>query len=378
MDFEDLFDNEVEEFDAGNGYISPASSDSEEEKFILNDDESDSGNDVVPELVHSEDDVSDDEVRSFVKMAKNQYEAKDNERNDGPRNAVVGMQLVVGMEWKTHKEYRQFMKDLAIDQKFTYHQIKNDKQRLKLRCKDFECRWSVFCSLSSKHTFKLMTFVPTHTYEADETNKYDQAKTPWVVDKLEEYVRAHPNLSPKDLMVMPGDEVLPPSIERKARRPRKQRIRGDDEERATSKRKCIKCGVEAEGENVEPIVDVQQQQEDTQVHNVDDIPKATRGGRRGGRRGGSQNVNVDQPPNETQVDNVQQNVYNEILRGGSAGRKGGRGGGSQNVNVDQPPNETQVDNVQQNVVLRGGGRGGSAGRRGGRGGRGRATSRGVG
>ncbi|KAF9593974.1 hypothetical protein IFM89_026645 [Coptis chinensis] len=178
--------------------------------------------------------------------------------------------------------------------------------------------------------------------------------------------------------VMPGDEVLPPSIERKARRPRKQRIRGDDEERATSKRKCIKCGVEAEGENVEPIVDVQQQQEDTQVHNVDDIPKATRGGRRGGRRGGSQNVNVDQPPNETQVDNVQQNVYNEILRGGSVGRKGGRGGGSQNVNVDQPPNETQVDNVQQNVVLIGGGRGGSAGRRGGRGGIGRATSRGVG
>ncbi|KAF9593975.1 hypothetical protein IFM89_026646 [Coptis chinensis] len=225
MDFEDLFDNEVEEFDAGvseddevdrvlevghifspyvliqNGYISAASSDSEDEKFILNDDESDSGNDVVPELVHSEDDVSDDEVRSFVKMAKNQYEAKDNERNDGPRNAVVCMQLVVGMEWKTHKEYRQFMKDLAIDQKFTYHQIKNDKQRLKLRCKDFECRWSVFCSLSSKHTFKLMTFVPTHTYEADETNKYDHAKTPWVVDKLEEYVRAHPNLSPKDLMV---------------------------------------------------------------------------------------------------------------------------------------------------------------------------------
>ncbi|KAF9587565.1 hypothetical protein IFM89_004023 [Coptis chinensis] len=343
MAFEDLFDNEVEEFDAGvseddkvdrvlevrhtfgphaliqNGYISAASSDSEDEKFILNDDESDSGNDVVPELVHSEDDVSDDEVRSFVKMAKNQYEAEDNERNDGPKNAVVGMQLVV--------------------------------------------RWRVFCSLSGKHTFKLRTFVPTHTCEADETNKYDQAKTPWVVDKLEEYMIAHPNLSPKDLMaqvlyefgvvisywtawrsrycnpyyhvnafratyagwifpfdnvdewgkVMPGDEVLPPSIERKAGRPRKQRIRGDDKERATSKRKCRKCkepghnsrtchhgksgkngkkqkntsdyneiegGVEAKGENMEPIVDVQQQQEDTQVHNVDDIPRATRGGRR--------------------------------------------------------------------------------------------------
>ncbi|KAF9597948.1 hypothetical protein IFM89_023319, partial [Coptis chinensis] len=170
---------------------------------------------------------------------------------------------------------------------------------------------------------------------------------------------------------IPGDEVLPPSIERKAGRPRKQRIRGDNEERATSKRKCrkckepghnsrtcphgksgqngkkqkntsdcneIECGVEAEGENVEPIVDVQQQQEDTQVHNVDDIPRTTRGGRR-------------------------------------AGRKGGRGGGSQNVNVDQPPNETQVNNVH-NEILRGGGRGGSAGRRGGRGGR--ATGKGVG
>ncbi|KAF9605985.1 hypothetical protein IFM89_021311 [Coptis chinensis] len=41
--------------------------------------------------------------------------------------------------------------------------------------------------------------------------------------------------------IMPGDEVLPPTIERKVGRPRKQRIRGDDEERATSKRKCRKC-----------------------------------------------------------------------------------------------------------------------------------------
>ncbi|KAF9593185.1 hypothetical protein IFM89_020481 [Coptis chinensis] len=145
MAFKDLFDNEVEEFDVGvsendevdrvlevrhtfgphvliqNGYISVASFDTKDKEFIPNDDESDSGNDVVPKLVHSEDDDGDDEVRSFVKMVKNQYEAKDNERNYGPKNTVVGMQLVIGMEWKTHKECRQFMKDLAIDQKFTYH-----------------------------------------------------------------------------------------------------------------------------------------------------------------------------------------------------------------------------------------------------------------
>ncbi|KAF9593184.1 hypothetical protein IFM89_020480 [Coptis chinensis] len=153
---------------------------------------------------------------------------------------------------------------------------------------------------------------------------------------------------PFDDNVMHGDEVLPPSIERKAGRPGKQRIRGDDEERATSKRKCRKYKEPGHNSRICPHSKSGNNKKTLKfVHNVDDIPRATRGGRRGGRggrrggrRGGSQNVNVDQPPNETQVNNVQQNVHNEIFRGGSP-VEGGSRGRKANVNVDQPPNETQ-------------------------------------
>ncbi|KAF9622027.1 hypothetical protein IFM89_029311, partial [Coptis chinensis] len=94
------------------------------------------------------------------------------------------------------------MKNLAIYQKFSYEQVRNNKSRIQLKCKDKECGWRVYCTvMSDKHTFKLRNFVETHTCEADEKNRNAQAKAPWVADKLEGFLRSHPQMRPKDLML---------------------------------------------------------------------------------------------------------------------------------------------------------------------------------
>ncbi|KAF9625246.1 hypothetical protein IFM89_020832, partial [Coptis chinensis] len=50
-----------------------------------------------------------------------------------------------------------------------------------------------------------------------------------------------------------GDEVLPPPLERKSGRPRKQRIRDADEERPSKKRVCKLCHVPGHNKRTCPI-----------------------------------------------------------------------------------------------------------------------------
>ncbi|KAF9624438.1 hypothetical protein IFM89_011446 [Coptis chinensis] len=141
--------------------------------------------------------------------------------------------------------------------------------------------------------------------------------------------------------VMPGDEALPLTIERKAGRPRKQRIRGDNEERATSKKEMAPRGGTRGGRvhNVD-------QQNNFEVDNVQENEgegnSGARGGTRGGRRGGARgrarggrnvhenegetgNVNLDQQQNNFEVGNVQENEVE-----GNGGARGGKRGGKRN------------------------------------------------
>ncbi|KAF9600693.1 hypothetical protein IFM89_011364 [Coptis chinensis] len=94
------------------------------------------------------------------------------------------------------------MKNLAIYQKFSYVQVRNNKTRIHLKCKNPECGWRVYCTvMSDKHTFKLRNYVETHSCEADGKNKNAQATCGWVADKLEGFLRSHLQMKPKDLIL---------------------------------------------------------------------------------------------------------------------------------------------------------------------------------
>ncbi|KAF9623098.1 hypothetical protein IFM89_036542 [Coptis chinensis] len=166
----------------------------------------------------------------------------------------------------------------------------------------------------------------------------------------------------KEYKVQPENYVDPPPLERHPGKPRKQRIRVDDEEKATRNRKCNKChepghnrrtcplgkgegrkskkskqstetNEDNEANEVEPQ-NVDNSEGEPQVKNMDnnesepevnDIPRATRGGgsRGGGRRATRGGTTGGRVGGTTETANVQ----TENPRGYSTRSVIGRGGG---------------------------------------------------
>ncbi|KAF9600596.1 hypothetical protein IFM89_011125 [Coptis chinensis] len=149
------------------------------------------------------------------------------------------------MEWRTMEECRKFFKAYGIHNRFSFKHNKNDKRS----------------ATQDYHSVKLRKPNDTHTCEADKDDKYRQVRALWVVDELKEYVKDHPNSKPVDIYneiyhrygvkisyftawkskLSYEDQYLPPPVERKAGKPKKQRIGDEDGERASSTRKCKLC-----------------------------------------------------------------------------------------------------------------------------------------
>ncbi|KAF9613393.1 hypothetical protein IFM89_008223 [Coptis chinensis] len=229
--FKDLVDNEVKDCEGGvieddevdmfiqvgdeygpsiklsTDYVSEASSNEEDVDFVPNPIDKDSEGEE-PDLVDEQPDLDgdnndeDDDISAFVKLPNNFYVDEEQEIIEENGTTEVRLQLLPKMEWRTFKECREFMKNLTIYQKFSYVQVRNNKTRIHLKCKDPECGWSVYCTvMSDKHTFKLRNYVETHSCEADGKNNNAQATCGWVADKLEGFLRSHPQMKPNDLIL---------------------------------------------------------------------------------------------------------------------------------------------------------------------------------
>ncbi|KAF9625988.1 hypothetical protein IFM89_028374 [Coptis chinensis] len=311
------------------------------------------------------------------------------------------LKLEPGMQWKSMPECRSYLKSLAIQDIFSFKQKQNDTKRYIIYCigedhADKEivkpCTWKVACSITrDHHTVKLRKFVGTYTCEANGKNHVKQAKAPWVAQVLEDFLRDHPNMKHLDVHkevwrrfgvelsyyttwkakvkmfekingnyeasylivselkkqieiknVEIGDEVLPPPLERKSGRPRKQRIRDAYEERPSKKRVCKLCHVPG--------------------HNKRTCPMREQGGTKGMSK---ENVQLNSQENvhyqETHQENVQyQETHQENVQVNS----------QTNVHSQENVQVNSQTNVQVEHVPRAG-RGGRAGRRG------RGTGRGM-
>ncbi|KAF9595227.1 hypothetical protein IFM89_038051, partial [Coptis chinensis] len=181
-------------------YVSKKESDEEDEDWDYDEEETSDDDISKLELVSEGEMDVDIQIDEFVKSTGNLYEVEDSERIEDPALGTTNFSLTKDMTWRTILECRKFMKDMAIAQKFSFKQKKNDKTRYKLVCKDPECKWFVNCSRKvDGHTLKLKLFNPTHTCEGDKNNKNVQAKAPWVANELEDFARAHPTFAPVDL-----------------------------------------------------------------------------------------------------------------------------------------------------------------------------------
>ncbi|KAF9601481.1 hypothetical protein IFM89_020248 [Coptis chinensis] len=105
------------------------------------------------------------------------------------------------MTWATVENCREFFQTMAIKHKFSTQQVRNDRERYILACKDPSCEWTITATLTRKnmHTFVLRNYNDEHTCEASVKNKFTQARAPWVAQALENKMREHLDYRPKDI-----------------------------------------------------------------------------------------------------------------------------------------------------------------------------------
>ncbi|KAF9600673.1 hypothetical protein IFM89_011344 [Coptis chinensis] len=166
--------------------------------------------DMEPMVLEEEVQNLEEEIQgsdsNVVRVSTNIFEAEEMAKLARPivENVFV-YDLKPKMSWPTVETCRDFFRNLAIRKKFSYRHMKNDKERLILECKDFNCQWKVSASVTKRdnHTFILRNilrkFLDQHTCEADDENKYAHATSPWVAKTLVDKVRDHPDYKPRDI-----------------------------------------------------------------------------------------------------------------------------------------------------------------------------------
>ncbi|KAF9601531.1 hypothetical protein IFM89_020359 [Coptis chinensis] len=166
--------------------------------------------DMEPMVLEEEVQNLEEEIQgsysNVVRVSTNIFEAAEMAKLGRPivENVFV-CDLKPKMSWPTVETCRDFFRNLAIRKKFSYRHMKNDKERLILECKDFNCQWKVSASVTKRdnHTFILRNilrkFWTKDTCEADDENKYAHATSPWVAKTLVNKVRDYPDYKPMDI-----------------------------------------------------------------------------------------------------------------------------------------------------------------------------------
>jgi hypothetical protein len=102
--------------------------------------------------------------------------------------------LEKGMEFETLKTFKNAVREYNIALGRVFRWVKNDKERVRAKCRQEDCPWEIFCSWSKVNlSFQVKTFETEHS--CCRVFKNSQAKTNWVVSKLEMKLRVQPNMT---------------------------------------------------------------------------------------------------------------------------------------------------------------------------------------
>ncbi|KAF9594658.1 hypothetical protein IFM89_034341 [Coptis chinensis] len=142
--------------------------DEDEEDYNYNPSDSDysvcgTDDEVLDEMEPMEEEVQNLEEKiqgsdsSVVRVSTNIFEAEEMAKLTRPTvENVFVCDLKPKMSWPTVEACRDFFINLAIRKKFSYRHLKNDKERLILEYKDFNCQWKVSASVTKEtitHSF---------------------------------------------------------------------------------------------------------------------------------------------------------------------------------------------------------------------------------
>ncbi|GAU46358.1 hypothetical protein TSUD_325000 [Trifolium subterraneum] len=99
--------------------------------------------------------------------------------------------IELGMEFGNLETFKAAVGDYTIDLGRVIKWVKNDKKRARVKCKEPECPWEIFCSWSKdRKSYQVKTFHSKHVCGRKFQNK--QATRKWVVKQLTEKVDTIP------------------------------------------------------------------------------------------------------------------------------------------------------------------------------------------
>ncbi|RYR76585.1 hypothetical protein Ahy_A01g001170 [Arachis hypogaea] len=102
------------------------------------------------------------------------------------------LHLEVGMKFETKWEFREAMREYAIQEGRSINLVKNDNIRCKAVCKVMECPWVAYASRDHEDTcWQIKTFNDDHTCPREDKNR--AANRNWVCSKLVKKVIKYPN-----------------------------------------------------------------------------------------------------------------------------------------------------------------------------------------
>ncbi|KAF9591619.1 hypothetical protein IFM89_004848 [Coptis chinensis] len=194
---------------------------------------------VDEELKNLEDELQGTGLGNVMKGMTNVFEAKEIAKvaDPVPRTKKFGLcELKPQMTWATVEDCREFFHTKAIKNKFSTQQVRNDRERYILECKD-----PLSKAYKEPELIRIMGII-----KKTDPKDLDWYCSPYFsVEAFRatygNYIYPLDNIKDWPEIEGPNELVLPPEQTKQAGRPRKQRIRGEDEPHKT-KRKCKKCG----------------------------------------------------------------------------------------------------------------------------------------
>ncbi|XP_072074347.1 uncharacterized protein [Arachis hypogaea] len=138
----------------------------------------------------------------------------------------------LGTRFATIERFKEVVKDTFIAEGRELVWIKNDRERVRVGCKDKECGWIAHLSYNRQlQCFQVKTYRNEHTYARDlESNATDQH---WISKKVEKRMATHPHMTTHeaiDFLREDFDLTAHPKMVYRAVKEARERMMGNERE----------------------------------------------------------------------------------------------------------------------------------------------------
>ncbi|KAK3218767.1 hypothetical protein Dsin_012737, partial [Dipteronia sinensis] len=154
-------------------------------------------------------DISEDDLSNVVsedgKFGQDEHSETDSdnqERRHGvhirgrPFKVCPGgiIDLQQGQLFNDVHHFREVLRDFTIQEGFALSRVKNEKERVNVKCKDEGCSWRVYASPTADNvTYKIKIYNREHACQ--KINKNVEANSGWIAKRYGHLIRSNPDIN---------------------------------------------------------------------------------------------------------------------------------------------------------------------------------------